>query len=108
MSDKTIRYKFHNLIFNEYVNLCNNSRPARIYYAEKGTGSSPSMKNITRDHMNNLLISLPPLHEQHRIVQKLAELMQIFDEFESCIQQNVSLNKKLLQQVLREALQRAD
>lgn len=105
LSDKTIRFKFSDLVSTEYVNLCNNNIYARLYYATMGTGSSPSMKNITREHMNNLTIPLPPQKEQNIIVQKLIHLIQNCDALEESIKQSVAQNEKLLQQVLREALQ---
>jgi type I site-specific restriction endonuclease len=48
-------------------------------------------------------ISLPPLAEQTRIVQKLDELMQYCNDLEASIKQSETQNEKLLQQVLREA-----
>jgi len=105
LSDKTIRFEFSNRVSKEYVSLCNNSFYAREYYAAKGTGSSPSMKNITRVHMNELSIPLPPLSEQQRIVAKLDELMQYCDELEMSIKESQQQNELLLQQVLREALE---
>lgn len=104
LSDKTIRFKFSKFVSVDYVNLWNNGSHARSYYALKGTGSSPSMKNITREHMNNLIIPLPPLSEQHRIVAKLEQLMHYCDELEQSIKQSQTQNEQLLQQVLREAL----
>ncbi|MBK8927148.1 MAG: restriction endonuclease subunit S [Crocinitomicaceae bacterium] len=105
LSDKTIRFKFSDSISTDYVHLSNNfPKHAREYYALMGTGSSPSMKNITREHMRNLLIPLPPLAEQTRIVQKLDELMKYCDDLETSIKESQSTNEKLLQQVLREAL----
>jgi type I restriction enzyme S subunit len=107
LSDKTIRFKFSDFVSTYYIHLCNNYlKHSREYYALMGTGSSPSMKNITRDHMRNLLIPLPPLSEQNRIVQKLDELMQYCNELEASIKQSASQNEKLLQQVLREALRK--
>ena len=105
LSDKTIRFKFSDSISTEFINLCNNTDTARIYYAIKGTGSSPSMKNIKREHMNELLIPLPPLHEQELIVAKLEELMSFCDGLEQSIKESQGYNEMLLQQVLREALQ---
>lgn len=104
LSDKTIRFRFSSLVSTEFVNLCNNSKISRKYYASMGSGSSPSMKNITRDHMNNLVVPLPPLAEQHRIVQKLEQLLQVCDALQASIQESRGYNEQLLQQVLREAL----
>jgi len=106
LSDKTIRFKFSELISTDFINLCNNSKHARVYYAAMGSGSSPSMKNITREHMRSLLIPLSPLAMQDRIVQKLEQLMQMCDDLEQSIKQGKEQNEKLLQQVLREALRK--
>jgi restriction endonuclease S subunit len=53
----------------------------------------------------NMLIPLPPLHEQEQIVAKLEELMVFCDGLEQSIKESQGYNKMLLQQVLREALQ---
>ena len=107
LSDKTIRFKFSDCVSIEYVHLCNNfPKYAREYYASMGTGSSPSMKNITREHMKNLLLPLPPLSEQTLIVQKLDELMQYCNDLEASIKESEAQNSTLLQQVLREALRK--
>jgi len=50
------------------------------------------------------LVPLPPLSEQHQIVQNLEQIMQTCNELEESIKQSATLNDKLLQQVLREAL----
>ncbi len=61
---------------------------------------------IDRDIVLTLTFPLPPLAEQHRIVQKLDELMQYCNEMEASIKQSQAQNEKLLQQVLREALRK--
>ena len=105
LSDKTIRFKFSNFVSTDYVHLCNNyTKYARDYYALMGTGSSPSMKNITREHMRNLLIPLPPFSEQNRIVAKLEELMAYCDKLEASITASKEYNENLLQVLLRETL----
>ncbi|MBC7642845.1 MAG: restriction endonuclease subunit S [Flavobacterium sp.] len=65
-----------------------------------------AQKNINLEILNSLLIPLPPLAEQNRIVQKLDELMQSCNELEASIKQSESQNSTLLQQVLREALRK--
>ena len=104
LSDKTIWFEFSKLILYDYLNLCNNSFYARAYYASKGTGSSPSMKNITRAHMNELVIPIPPQPEQKRIVVKVGELMALCNELEGQVKEGQEQNDLLLKQVLREAL----
>lgn len=104
LSDKTIRFKFSNFIDSNFINLFNNSQLARNYYSSMGSGSSPSMKNITRDQIKELPIPLPPHTEQKRIVEKLENLLAMCNALETHITNSAALNAQLLQQVLREAL----
>jgi type I restriction enzyme S subunit len=67
--------------------------------------SGASFPNINTDFLNNLIYPLPPLHEQEQIVAKLEELMAFCDDLEQSIKESQGYNEKLLQQVLREALQ---
>lgn len=64
-----------------------------------------AQKNINLGILNSLIIPLPPLCEQQRIVTKLDELMQYCDELEASIKESQQHNDLLLQQVLREALE---
>jgi len=64
-----------------------------------------SQKNINLGILNNLLIPLPPLSEQKRIVAKLDELMAYCDSLEESIKNSQTQNEMLLGQVLREALE---
>jgi type I restriction enzyme S subunit len=68
----------------------------------EGKGQQP---NLRKDHVTDLLIPLPPLSEQQRIVTKLDELMGYCDELEASIKESQQQNELLLQQVLREALE---
>lgn len=61
--------------------------------------------NVNGTSLSNLVLSLPPLHEQELIVAKLEELMAFCDGLEESIKESQGYNEKLLQQVLREALQ---
>jgi len=77
-----------------------------LYSKINDSKSGASFPNINTEYLNNLLIPLPPLSEQTRIVQKLDELMQYCNELEASIKESQSQNEKLLQQVLREALRK--
>ncbi len=62
-------------------------------------------QRVPREFVENSIIPLPPLHEQEQIVAKLEELMEFCDGLEQSIKESQEYNEKLLQQVLREALQ---
>lgn len=62
------------------------------------------MPKINQNQLSQIPIPLPPLAEQHRIVQKLEQLLQVCDALQASIQESRGYNEQLLQQVLREAL----
>lgn len=68
----------------------------------EGKGQQPNLK---KEDVTELLFPLPPLHEQEQIVAKLEELLAFCDGLEQSIKESQGYNEKLLQQVLREALQ---
>jgi len=90
LKDYTYSYLKSDYILNHYKSMF------------KGKGQQP---NLRKDHVTDLLIPLPPLSEQQRIVTKLDELMGYCDELEASIKESQQQNELLLQQVLREALE---
>lgn len=72
-----------------------------IFSSTTGAGR----EGLPKYNLEQFPIPLPPLSEQQRIVAKLEELMQTCNELETSIKQSVAYNERLLQQVLREALE---
>ncbi len=106
LSDKTIRINFpKSLIQSKFLALSLNSPMIKPFIERKMTGMADSQVNISQDNMKGFPIPLPPLHEQEQIVAKLEELMAFCDGLEQSIKESQGYNEKLLQQVLREALQ---
>lgn len=103
--DLMIKIKLPKIIDTKFIHQVLISPPTRKYFSEKAFGAQKSMPKINQPVVLNTLIPLPPLPEQLRIVKKLEELLQTCNELELSIKQSVLLNEKLLQQVLREALQ---
>ncbi|WP_284653292.1 restriction endonuclease subunit S [Flavobacterium terrisoli] len=66
---------------------------------------STGINQLTQGTLNNIIIPLPPLHEQEQIVTKLEELMAFCDGLEQSIKESQAYNEMLLQHFLREALQ---
>lgn len=66
-----------------------------------------AQKNINLDILMQVLIPLPPLAEQQRIVAKVDELMALCDQLEASLVQGEQTRSKLLEAVLHEALEAA-
>ena len=65
--------------------------------------TTTGVKNINSSEVSNLLIPLPPLAEQQRIVEKVDKLMALCDELE----QEVTSAKKYASQLMEAVLQEA-
>ena len=63
-----------------------------------------AQKNINLGILNAVLIPLPPLAEQQRIIVRIDELMTLCDQLESQINTTQSNSQKLLESLLNEAL----
>ena len=104
MSDKIIRFSFSKEIFSEYINLANNSNHSRDYYAAVAGGTSSSMRNVSRNQVRALAVALPPHNEQHRIVAKVDELMQICDQLKAKLKQSQVTQVQLTDALVEQAL----
>ena len=65
---------------------------------------STAQKNINLGILETLLISLPPLAEQHRIVAKVDELMALCDRIEAGLAASDGTRSRLLESPLHDAL----
>jgi type I restriction enzyme, S subunit len=108
LSDKSVRIIFSDFADKSYVNFYNNSSIAREYYKRAASGTSDSMKNISREQMYLLPVPFPPLLEQQRIVAKVQQLQQQLNALETQVQQNRQYAQQLLQTVLKEAFNKED
>lgn len=77
------------------------------YAKENATGST--IKNVSLAVMNDFILPLPPLAEQHRIVAKIEELMPKVEEYgkaqEALDRLNAELPEKLKKSILQEAIE---
>lgn len=108
LSDKIVRLKLTSLCERRYVNLANSAPLARDYYSRVAGGTSSSMKNVSREQILNLPLALPPLNEQHRIVAKVDELMDLCDRLEAQQADSESAQGQLVQVLLDSLTQASD
>jgi type I restriction enzyme, S subunit len=62
------------------------------------------MKNVSREVIYRLAVSLPPVAEQHRIVAKADELMTVCDELEQSLAMEQTERSRLPEALLHGAL----
>ncbi|MCL2899121.1 restriction endonuclease subunit S [Brenneria tiliae] len=105
MSDKIVRFRLSNSVNKAFVNMVNGVPYSRTYYMGNASGTSSSMKNVSRETISLLPVPLPPIAEQNRIVAKINELMALCDELDQQIDTTVSKQDKLLNALMHAQLQ---
>ncbi|WP_421352773.1 restriction endonuclease subunit S [Aeromonas sp. 604443] len=100
MSDKIIRFRFSHFVNSSYICLANGSCTSREYYSRVAGGTSSSMKNVSRLQIQNLVIALPPLSEQKRILDNCEKLMALCDQLEQRSESQLSAHQTLVETLL--------
>lgn len=77
LSDKIIRLDVSSFVDREFLNLSNNSNHSRDHYATNASGTSSSMKNVSREVVLRTPVALPPSAEQLRIVARVESLRSL-------------------------------
>lgn len=81
LSDKHIRLSFSSEVSARFWALVNNSTGVQSYYSTESSGTS-TMSNVSRDRIGALVIAVPPLAEQLRIVETFNALSSLCDDLE--------------------------
>lgn len=100
-----IRVRFPESICSKYISRYINSKICRETQIEPDTIQQNGQANFNGTKLSKILIPLPPLYEQKRIIKKIDQLMKLCDELEQNIQQKQEYTKELLQVALKEALE---
>jgi type I restriction enzyme S subunit len=103
LSDKIIRLDISSLVDRDFLNMVNNAKTSRTYYAENASGTSSSMKNVGRQVILNLPIPLPPLAEQHRIVARVEQLRRLCADLRERLQQARATQSRLAEALVSAA-----
>ena len=82
-----------------------NSTIAKKQYENFVIGTS--IPTFSQEKLNSLLVPIPPLSEQHRIVSKIEELLPLISEYEKAETQLTALNTVFPDQLKKSILQQA-
>ena len=69
--------------------------------AGKGTGTT--FNAITGDQLREIVIPLPPLHEQHKIIEEIERSLSVADKVEESTEQGLKQAERLRQSILKKA-----
>ncbi len=105
LSDKIIRLHIAARADKAYINLFNNSSFARAHYVAKASGTSASMKNVSREVVLSLPIPVPPAAEQSRIAAAVASLTALCGRLRERLATRRALSAKLATALTESALQ---
>jgi len=104
MSDKLIRLHLSENVERRFFNIFNNCSTARGYYAKEASGTSSSMRNVSRECILKMPVPVPPLQEQRRIVAKVDQLIPLCDELEAGLVQAQTEGGRLMEAVVHHVL----
>lgn len=107
LSDKTVRVNIDNKNINKkYIVNAINSPCIRLQIINMMSGMDKQQVNISQKKMRKIIIPIPPIEEQKRIVDKINEIMPKIDEYEK-IEKELEALKKEFPNNMKDALLQA-
>jgi type I restriction enzyme S subunit len=102
--DHFMRMNFLNEELSSYIALVEQTSIIRDVI-KRVFKSTAGQKTVNQGHINSLLVPLPPIEEQNRIVEKVEKLMATCDALDFEVQNSKTETEKLMQSVLKEAFE---
>ena len=102
LSDKIIRLAVSSQMNRSFLNMANNASYAREHYAVNASGTSSSMKNVSREVVLALPVPLPPLAEQSRIVSRVTALRRLCADLRQRLAERQSVQARLAEALVQE------
>lgn len=104
LSDKILRLKM-SVQFRRFVLWVLRSQHGRRQIEALATGNQESMRNIGQDRIRQIVLPLPPLAEQHRIVAEVDRRISVLDALDAALDANLARCARLRQAILKLAFE---
>jgi len=102
--DHFIRMRFPIEVFcSEFISLLGSSNLIRGMISQLFV-STAGQKTVNQTHISSLVVTVPPLQEQHRIVAKVDELMAICDQLKAQLSEAQTTQLNLADALVEQAL----
>jgi type I restriction enzyme S subunit len=96
-----IRFKPHKSVLPKYMNIALNSDPVRK--RTKGMVHGVGRPRLNLGEIKSIVLPLPPLAEQTRIVAEVERRLSVVEELETTVSANLQLATRLRQSILQKA-----
>lgn len=103
--DLLIRARVVGRISEHYIEITLKSKPTRLYFRRSAQGISGTMPKINQNTVRELAVPLPPLAEQHRIVEEVERRLSVAAEVEASLDANLVRAARLRQAILKRAFE---
>src|SRR6266849_65873 len=104
LSDKIVRCEFAAGVNPKFVNLFNRTAAARAHYTANASGTSNSMKNISREVILSMPVPIAPSAVQNRVVAEIERLLSLCDHLEAKLREGDEKAAKLTKALVAQAL----
>lgn len=88
----------------EYVAYWSMSTPARNYFYQKGK-QSVNLASINKTVLSNLLLPLPPIADQQKIIESISARISVADNIEQSLDISLRQTESLRQSILKQAFE---
>lgn len=105
LSDKSLRLKISELLERRWLHKALSSSVARRQLSSMATGTSDSMRNVSQEKIESVLLPLPPREEQAVIVTEVDERTSIITANEVQIHSDLLRAFRLRQSILKQAFE---
>ena len=105
ISDKIIRFHLVEIGISErFISLCLNAGHTWKYLEDAKSGMAESQMNISQGKLKPAPIPLAPIREQHRIIEKVDELLELCDRLKASLSSAQETQLNLVDSIVEQAI----